>query len=90
MTGRRFEGEAFRKEIFMNRYEFLTEKEAIWAEMLMQVLKKNHIPCTAVPVYGAGLVMKAGMQERLKIYVPNEDKAKAEELLEELFSEMKD
>lgn len=70
-------------------YEFLTEKEAIWAEMLIQVLKENHIPCTAIPVYSAGLVMRAGMRERLKIYVPNENKAKAEELLEELFSEGK-
>ncbi|WP_298031898.1 hypothetical protein [uncultured Dysosmobacter sp.] len=68
-------------------YEFLAEKEAMWAEMLMQVLKKNDIPYTAIPVYGVGLVMKAGMQERLKIYVPSGEKARAEELLEELFSE---
>ncbi|WP_298019426.1 hypothetical protein [uncultured Dysosmobacter sp.] len=71
-------------------YEFLAEKEAIWAEMLIRVLKKNHIPCTSIPVYGAGLVLRGGMQERLKIYVPNEDRAKAEELLEELFSEGKE
>lgn len=66
-------------------YEFLVEKEAIWAEMLMDVLKDNGIPCTAIPIYGAGLVIKTGVQERLNIFVPHEDKAKAEELLEELF-----
>jgi len=72
--------------VFMGaEYEFLTEKEAMWAEMLIQVLKENSIPYTAIPVHGAGLVMKTGMLERFKIYVPNEDKAKAEEFLEELF-----
>jgi len=68
-------------------YGFLTEKEAMWAETLIQVLKKDHIDCVAVPVYGAGLVMKAGMRERLKIYVPNEDKARAEALRDQIFSE---
>ncbi len=71
----------------MTNYEFLTEKETMWAEMLMQALKDNGIPYTATPVYGAGLVMKAGMKERMKIYVPGENKAKAEEILERLFSE---
>ncbi len=67
-------------------YELLVEKEAMWAEMLLQVLKDNNVPCTALPVYGAGLVMKTGIQERLKIFVPSESKSQAEELLNELFS----
>lgn len=41
-------------------YVFLTEKEAMWAEMLMEALQKANIPSTSVPVYGAGLVMRAG------------------------------
>jgi len=71
----------------MNRspYELLTEKEAMWAEMLIQVLKDNGIACTSVPVYGAGMVLRAGVQERLKIYVPAEYMRRARELLEELF-----
>ncbi len=73
----------------MTNYEFLTEKETMWAEMLMQALKNNGIPYTATPVYGAGLVMKAGMKERMKIYVPGENKVKAEKILEGLFSEEK-
>ena len=68
-----------------NGYEFLVEKEAMWAEMLEQVLKDNDIPCVAIPVYGAGLALKAGLQERFKILVPNERMAEAEELLHELF-----
>lgn len=68
-------------------YEFLVEKESMWAEMLIRVLKDNDIPCTSLPVYGAGLVMKAGVQERLKIYVPAEKMTHAKELLDELFSE---
>ncbi len=68
-------------------YELLAEKEAMWAGMLEQVLRDNHIECVAVPVYGAGLALKAGVQERLKIYVPAESKPRAEELLNELFPE---
>ncbi len=33
-------------------YTLLAEKEGMWAEMLMQVLRDNGIPCTAIPVYG--------------------------------------
>ncbi len=36
-------------------YVFLTEKEAMWAEMLMEALQKANIPSTSVPVYGAAL-----------------------------------
>ena len=68
-------------------YVFLTEKEAMWAEMLMEALQKADIPAASVPVYGAGLVMRAGVQERLKIYIPLANKPQAEELLEELFPE---
>lgn len=67
-------------------YEFLTEKEAMWAEMLMEVLKDNDIPCASVPVYGAGLVLKTGARERLKVFVLAEKKPQAQELLNELFS----
>ena len=67
-------------------YVFLVEKEEMWADMLMDVLKKNDIPCTALPVNGAGMTMRTGMPERIKVYVPEEDKAQAEELLCELFS----
>ena len=68
-----------------NGYELLVEKEAMWAGLLEQVLQDNDIPCVAIPVYGAGLTLKAGMQERLKIYVTAESKPQAEELLHELF-----
>lgn len=67
-------------------YELLTEKQVMWAEPLMQVLRENGIPCEALPVHGAGVTMKTGMPEQLRIYVPKEEKAKAEELLEQLFS----
>ena len=66
-------------------YRFLTEKESMWAKMLEEVLKDNDIPCVAVPVLGAGFTLKTGMQERLKIFVPSESKARAEELMKELF-----
>lgn len=68
-------------------YEFLIEKEEMWANMLVEVLKDNGIPAAVLPVHGAGLVMKTGMRERLKVYVPGESKSKAEELLQEFFSD---
>ncbi len=67
-------------------YVLLTEKEAMWAKMLVQVLKDNGIQCTAIPVYGAGVVMKTGIQECFRVYVPRSAMPKAQELLSELFS----
>ncbi len=69
-----------------NGYELLTEKEAMFAEMLMQVLRDNGIPCTAMPVQGAGFSLATGLQERKNVYVPAEHIARARELHEELFS----
>ncbi|MCR5663859.1 MAG: DUF2007 domain-containing protein [Oscillospiraceae bacterium] len=69
----------------MNQFQLLTEKEAMWAEMLMEVLKDNGVPCTAMPVFGAGFSMRTGTPERLKIYVPREKIPDAQELMEELF-----
>ena len=53
----------------------------------MQILKQNGIVCTATPVYGAGLTMYTGTQDRLKVYVPAPCKQEAEEILEAFFSE---
>lgn len=66
-------------------YILLTEKEELWANMLVEVLRDNEIPCTTLPVYGAGVVMRTGTPERLEVYVPIEHKASAETLLNELF-----
>lgn len=68
-------------------YEFLAEKEAMWAEMLQQVLKDNSVDCVSIPVYGAGMALRGGVTERYKIYVPKEQLSQACELLDELFSD---
>lgn len=68
-------------------YELLTEKEAMWAEMLEQVLKDNGVDFVSVPVYGAAMALKAGVQERHKIFVPHGQKPQAEELMDALFSD---
>lgn len=65
-------------------YEFLTEKETMWAGMLTQVLRDNQIPCVSEPVYGAGFAIKAGLRERQQIFVPAEKKPLAEDLLKGL------
>lgn len=69
-----------------NGYVFLTEKDEMWAKLLMQVLEDNNIPCTAIRVYGAGFTIKTGHQERLKVYVPFDSLPTATELLQEIFS----
>ncbi len=71
-------------------YEFLVEKQAMWAGMLMQVLQDNGIPCVSQPVHGAAMTLRGGMQEELRIFVPAARKAQAEELLDELFSAYED
>ena len=68
-------------------FVILTEKEAMWAEMLMEVLRDNDVLCTAVPVVGAGFSMRTGTPERLRVYVPEEKLDQALELLEQLFPE---
>ena len=67
-------------------YVLLTEKEEMWAKMLMEVLTDNSVPCTSLPVHGAGLVMRTMAQERLKVFVPAGDLPQASELVEALFS----
>ena len=68
----------------------LTEKEAMWAEMLMEVLRDNGVTCTAVPTVGAGFSLRTGTPERLRVFVPAEQRDRAAELLEELFPAEKD
>lgn len=67
-------------------YELLVEKEAMWAEMLEQVLTDNGVEFVATPVYGAAMALKAGVLERYQIFVPKEQLAQAKDLLDELFS----
>lgn len=69
-----------------NEFEFLIEKDAMFAQMLMQVLENNGIPCAAQPVYGAGFTMRTGVQERLRIFVPAGAMEQAKDLADILFS----
>ena len=66
--------------------ELLTEQEEITAKILMQVLHNSGVPCMARPVNGAGMVMRGGMQERLRIYVPQEKLQQAKEIAQDFLS----
>ena len=68
-------------------FVFLTEKDEMWARMLMEVLKDHEIACHAEPVHGAGLTARTGMPEQLRLYVPEAQHLEARELMEELFSQ---
>lgn len=69
-----------------NGYKPLAEKEVMFAQMLMQVLQDNDIPCTALPVHGVGFALKTGTQDRLNVYVPADRLEQASLLVKELFS----
>ena len=66
-------------------FAFLTEKESMWAGVLEEVLQDNGIPYAAIPVFGAGLALKAGMQERFRIFVASDRMPEAKALMCELF-----
>ena len=71
----------------MEGYEFLIEKEEIWARVLAEVLSDNGVPFVSRGLHGVGFVLKTGMQERIQIFVPAEFLEKARELCVELFSQ---
>ena len=63
----------------------LTEKETMWAEMLLEVLRDHEIPYAQLPVLGAAFSMRTGTPERLRIYVPADRLDEARVLMAELF-----
>ncbi len=66
---------------------YLTEKEWIWGEMLEDVLKQNDIPFMRKNVLGAAVAIKTGlMRERVRIYVPFREMARASRIVKELFN----
>ena len=67
------------------KFAVLTEKEAMWAEMLLEVLGDHEIPYAKLPVLGAAFSMRTGTPERLRIYVPADRLDEARELMAELF-----
>ncbi|MDD3919913.1 MAG: hypothetical protein PHO41_01860 [Eubacteriales bacterium] len=68
-------------------YCFLTEKGVMWAEMLMEVLQDNAVPCVKQSRVGAGLSLYTGQSwERYKVFVPYRYLEQAKGLMEELFS----
>lgn len=68
-------------------YCFVTEKDEMWASMFLEILHDNGVSPIALPVFGAGVVMKGGVKERQRIYVPYEKLNQALDLLRETFPE---
>ncbi len=68
-----------------NNFVLLTEKEEMWAQMLIEVLEDNGIPCTAMPVYGYALALKTGRCEVYRIFVPSDKLELAKDLVQKLF-----
>lgn len=72
-----------------NGFVLLTVKETMWAEMLLDVLRDNHIPCAELPAHGGvGLAIRSGVHSRRRIYVAEEYLSQAKDLMDILFSEV--
>lgn len=64
----------------------LLEKEAMWAQMLQEVLRDQGIPCVHKPMMGAAMAMSVGgALERYQLYVPYENLLEAKIIAEQLF-----
>lgn len=64
----------------------LLEKEAMWADMLREVLQDQGIPCVHKPLLGAAMAMSlGGALERYQLYVPYENLLEAKIIAEQLF-----
>ena len=57
----------------------------MWARMLVEVLEDHDIPCVLVPVHGAGFALKTGLQDSVRIFVPEDKLSRAQDLVQELF-----
>lgn len=84
LTAERFtEGPAGKQE----GMSFLTEKDAVWAGMLADVLKQHGIPFARESSLGAGLAIRAGtLLETFRFFVPASSLAEAKDLVDELFA----
>ena len=66
---------------------FLTERQALWAGLLADVLKQEGILFVKKSVQGAGLAAKIGpLAERIRFYVPYDRYSAAKELETAVFS----
>ena len=66
---------------------FLTEKDAVWAGMLSDVLKQHGVPFVKESSLGAGMAIRAGsLLETIRFFVPASHLAAAKDLVDELFA----
>ena len=59
----------------------LTEREEIWAKLLLEIFQDNGIPAAQLPVLGAGVALKSGVARRCRIFVPYERLEEAGDLM---------
>lgn len=70
---------------------FLTEREAMWGEMLADVLRQDEIPFVYEKALGAGLALKTGpARERYRFYIPYERLNEGTEVVRALFESEKE
>lgn len=65
----------------------LTEKDAVWAGMLADVLTQHNIPFAKESSIGAGMALRSGsLLETIRFFVPASHLAAAKEIVDELFA----
>ncbi|NMD37203.1 MAG: hypothetical protein GYA87_00810 [Christensenellaceae bacterium] len=75
------------REIKEDDLVYIVEKRAMWAEMLMDVLRQEEIPFSYRNILGAALSMSVGREKESYIfYVPYIYLDKAKNIVESLFS----
>ena len=70
---------------------FLVEKEAIWGDMLEEILRDNGIPHYYVPMLGAGLSMKIGRyRDSYRFFVPYAFLQSARDIVDGVFAPVRE
>ena len=78
-----------RKDLRMPQYDdfcFLTEPEPLWTQALKDLLQDNGVEYLTRNVFGAGMVTKTGIPQRVRFFVRYRDYQQAKELNEAFFN----
>jgi hypothetical protein len=67
-------------------YCFLTEPDALWVQALEDLLRDNGVAYLTRRVYGAAMITKTGIPQRVRFFVRYRDYQQAKELNEAFFS----
>lgn len=65
---------------------FLAEPEPVWVQALRDLLQENGVEYMTRNVYGAGMIAKTGIPQRIRFFVRYRDYQRAKELNDAFFN----